>query len=309
MSEVLIVGSMALDSVKTPFGQADRTVGGAAVYAATATSLLAPVRLVGVVGGDFPREALDFLEGRGVDLAGVELVPDGKSFYWSGVYDYDMTDRETLDTQLNVFADFDPKLPESYRQSRYCFLANIQPQLQLSVLEQIEGPCFVMCDTMNLWIETEREALEQVLARVDLALLNDAEIRQLADTPNLAQAAGRVLDLGPKFVVIKKGEYGAALLSRDEHFGIPSYPLPDVVDPTGAGDSFAGGMIGLLALEDSCTTRDLRRAVALGTAAASASVEGFGLEGLKSLDVGELHRRCETLREMVQFEPIQLELT
>ncbi len=309
MSEVLIVGSMALDSVKTPFGQADRTVGGAAVYAATATSLLAPVRLVGVVGGDFPREALDFLEGRGVDLAGVELVPDGKSFYWSGVYDYDMTDRETLDTQLNVFADFDPKLPESYRQSRYCFLANIQPQLQLSVLEQIEGPCFVMCDTMNLWIETEREALEQVLARVDLALLNDAEIRQLADTPNLAQAAGRVLDLGPDYVVIKKGEYGAALVSRDEHFGIPSYPLPDVVDPTGAGDSFAGGMIGLLAWEDSCTTRDLRRGVALGTAAASASVEGFGLEGLKSLDVGELYRRCETLREMVQFEPIQLELT
>lgn len=306
MSEVLIVGSMALDSVKTPFGQAERTVGGAAVYAATVTSLLAPVRLVGIVGGDFPREALDFLEARSVDLAGVELVPDGKSFYWSGVYDYDMTDRETLDTQLNVFADFDPKLPESYRQSRYCFLANIQPQLQLSVLEQIEGPCFVMCDTMNLWIETEREALEQVLARVDLALLNDAEIRQLADTPNLAQAAGRVLDLGPDYVVIKKGEYGAALVSRDEHFGIPSYPLPDVVDPTGAGDSFAGGMIGLLAWEDSCSALDLRRAVALGTAAASASVEGFGLEGLKRLDVGELYRRYEAIREMVRFDALDL---
>jgi sugar/nucleoside kinase (ribokinase family) len=306
MSEVLVVGSMALDSVRTPFGQADRVVGGAAVYAATIASLLAPVRLVGIVGGDFPEETLDFLESRGVDLSGVERVPEGKSFYWSGVYDYALAERETLETQLNVFADFDPKLPESFRQSRYCFLANIQPQLQLSVLEQIEGPCFVMCDTMNYWIENEREALLEVLRRVDLALLNDAEIRQLADTPNLTRAATRTLELGPDCVVIKQGEYGATLVSGSDRFSIPSYPLPDVVDPTGAGDSFAGGMIGLLAWEDSCESADLRRAVAVGTAGASACVEDFSLEGLKRLDVGELYRRYEAIRQMVQFGGLDL---
>ena len=306
MSEVLIVGSMALDSVKTPFGQVDRVVGGAAVYAATAASLMAPPRVVGIVGGDFPQGALDFLAARGADLAGVERVPEGKSFYWSGVYDYDLSDRETLDTQLNVFADFDPTLPANFRQSRYCFLANIQPQLQLSVLEQIEGPCFVMCDSMNLWIETERDALLEVLSRVDLALLNDAEIRQLTGTSNLARAAACTLELGPDHVVIKQGEYGAALVSADDHFSIPSYPLPDVVDPTGAGDSFAGGMLGFLAREDSCGSSDLRRAVVLGSAAASACVEGFSLEGLKRLDVGGLYERYETIRQMVQFDTVDL---
>ncbi len=306
MHEVLIVGSMALDSVKTPFGEVDRVVGGAAVYAATAASLMATPRVVGIVGGDFPQEALDFLVARGADLAGVKRVPEGKSFYWSGVYDYDLNDRETLDTQLNVFADFHPTLPESFRQSRYCFLANIQPQVQLSVLEQLEDARFVMCDTMNYWIDNEREALLEVLSRVDLALLNDTEIRQLADTPNLADAARRVLDLGPDYIVVKKGEYGAALVSRDEHFGIPSYPLAHVVDPTGAGDSFAGGMIGFLAHQDNCQSRDLRRAVVVGTIAASASIEDFGLDGLKQLHTSELLVRCDGLREMVQFEPIRL---
>jgi len=307
MADTVVVGSMALDSVKTPFGEVDRVVGGAAVYAAVAAGLLAPPRVVGVVGGDFPEEALDLLRSRGADLAGVERVPDGRSFFWSGVYDYAMSDRETLATELNVFADFNPVLPDSYRDSRYCFLANIQPQVQLAVLDQLGQACFVMCDTMNLWIETERDALGEVLSRVDLALLNDSEIRQLAETPNLAQAAERVLDMGPRFVVIKKGEYGATLVCEDDYFSIPSYPLPNVVDPTGAGDSFAGGMIGLLARQDDCCSRELRRAVAFGTVIASACVEGFSLDGLRGLDGEELRRRYDALREIVRFDAMEWE--
>lgn len=307
MAELAIVGSMALDSVRTPFGAVDRVVGGAAVYAALAASLLAPPRVVGVVGGDFPQSALDLLAARGADLAGVERIPDGKSFYWSGVYDYDMAGRETLATELNVFAQFQPTLPPHYRTSRYCFLANIQPQVQLAVLDQLDETCFVLCDTMNLWIETEREALAQVLARADLVLLNDAEIRQLAGTPNLAEAALRVLDLGPRYVVIKKGEYGAALVSADDYFSIPSYPLPNVVDPTGAGDSFAGGMIGLLARHDDCSMRELRRAIAFGTVTASACVQGFSLDGLSRLDSAELQRRYDALRDIVYFEAMDWE--
>ncbi len=305
MADTVVVVSMALDSVKTPLGEVDRVVGGAAVYASVAAGLLTPPRVVGVVGGDFPEDALDLLRSRGADLAGVERVPDGRSFFWSGVYDYAMSDRETLATELNVFADFSPTLPDSYRESRYCFLANIQPQVQLAVLDQLGQACFVMCDTMNLWIETERDALGEVLSRVDLALLNDSEIRQLAGTPNLARAAERVLDLGPRFVVIKKGEYGATLVSDDDYFSIPSYPLPNVVDPTGAGDSFAGGMIGLLARQDDCCDRELRRAVAFGTVIASACVEGFSLDGLRGLDGEELRRRYDALREMVRFEAME----
>ncbi len=308
MAEVLIVGSMALDSVKTPFGEVERVVGGAAVYAATAASLLAPPRIIGVVGADFPEEALEFLAARGSDLAGVERIENGKSFFWRGVYDYALAERETLDTQLNVFAEFNPVLPESYRDSRYCFLANIQPQVQAAVLEQINDDCFVMCDTMNLWIDTERDALMQVLARADLALLNDAEVRQLADTPNLQLAAERILAMGPRYLIIKKGEYGATLVSATDMFSIPAYPLPDVVDPTGAGDSFAGGMIGYLARRDDCSDARLRCAVAFGTAMASATVEDFSLEGLKRLGLPELRERYETLRGMVWFDVMDHEL-
>lgn len=308
MAEVLIVGSMALDTVKTPFGAVDRVVGGAAVYATAAASLLAPTRVVGVVGGDFPQEALDFLAQRGADLSGVERIEDGRSFFWSGVYDYSLNERETLDTQLNVFADFNPVLPESFRDSRYCFLANIQPQVQRAVLDQISASCFVLCDTMNLWIDTERDALLEVLGRANLVLLNDAEARQLADTPNLQLAAQRILAWGPDWVVIKKGEYGATLVGADDMFSIPSYPLPNVVDPTGAGDSFAGGMVGYLARCDDCTAMRLRQAVVFGTAIASATVEDFSLEGLKRLDLTELAARYQTLRDLVNFDPMDPDL-
>lgn len=308
MAEVLIVGSMALDSVQTPFGSAERVVGGAAVYAAAAASLLAPTRVVGVVGGDFPREALDFLAARGADLSGVQQIPDGRSFFWSGVYDYSLSDRQTLETQLNVFADFDPVLPEHFRDSRYCFLANIQPRVQRAVLDQVSQECFVLCDTMNLWIETAREALLEVLARVDLLLVNDAEARQLAGTPNLQLAAQRLLALGPRWVVIKKGEYGATLVAEDDMFSIPSYPLPNVVDPTGAGDSFAGGMAGYLARCGDCQAMRVRQAVVFGTAIASATVEDFSLGGLRRLDLVELAARYQALRDLVNFDPMDPEL-
>ncbi len=307
MNEIIIVGSMALDSVKTPFGEVDRVVGGAATYAAVAASLLAPPQVVGVVGNDFPPETLEMLQERGADTSGVEIVADGKSFFWQGVYDYALSERDTLVTELNVFGDFNPTLPESYVGSRYCFLANIQPQVQLAVLDQLNNTCFTMCDTMNYWIENERAALEEVLSRVDLALLNDAETRQLAGMTNLARAAAYVLDMGPDFVVIKKGEYGATLVSDAEYFSIPSYPLPDVVDPTGAGDSFAGGMIGLLAHQDECSTRQLRRAMAFGTVIASAAIEDFSLAGLERLDTSELRRRYDALREIVRFDAMEWE--
>jgi sugar/nucleoside kinase (ribokinase family) len=297
---------MALDSVKTPFGAVERAVGGAAVYAAAAASLLAQPRVVGVVGDDFPQEALDYLSSRGADLQGVERIEGGESFFWSGVYDYDLGDRETLATELNVFAEFDPVLPDSYRGSRYCFLANIQPQVQLAVLDQLDDTCFTMCDTMNYWIESERDALLEVLSRVDLALLNDAEVRQLADTPNLGQAAEAVLEMGPEHVVVKKGEYGATLVSHDEYFTIPSYPLPNVIDPTGAGDSFAGGMVGYLARQNDCCQMNLRRAMASGTVIASAAIEDFSLGGLKRLDLDQLQGRYSALREMVWFEALEL---
>lgn len=300
-SPVLIVGSVAFDSVETPFGKVDHAIGGAGMYSATAASLLAPVRLVAVIGEDFPAQAIAELNARGVDTEGVQRVPGGKSFYWAGRYEYDMSSAITLDTQLNVFADFNPVLPESYRDSEYVFLANIQPELQLSVLDQVTSPRFVMCDTMNFWITGARESLLQVLSRVDMALLNDAEVRQLTGTPNLARAAQEILDLGPRYLVIKKGEYGASLVSREAQFSLPCYPLPDVVDPTGAGDSFAGGFIGLLAWLDATDPEALRQALACGTVCASACVQDFSLAGLHRLTVDELYRRYEQLRGMTQF--------
>ena len=300
-SPVLIVGSIALDSVETPFGKVERALGGAGTYAAVAASLLAPVRLVGIIGDDFPQDALDMLTARGVDLEGVVRILGGKSFHWAGRYDYDMNVRETLATELNVFADFHPDLPEPYRATPYVFLANIQPSLQLAVLDQIAAPRLVVCDTMDFWIEGAREELLQVLARVDIALMNDAEARQLTGESNLARAAREVLDMGPRYVVIKQGEYGAALVSREAQFSLPCYPLPDVRDPTGAGDSFAGGLIGFMAWLDAQDETALRQALACGTVLASACVQDFSLRGLQGLTVDTLYRRYEELRAMVDF--------
>ena len=303
-SPVLIVGSVALDSVETAFGKVDRAAGGAGTFSAIAASPLVPVRLVGVIGDDFPAEALALLRERGVDLEGVEVVPGGRSFHWAGRYSQDMNSRETLATELNVFADFAPRLPEAYRGTPYVFLANIQPGLQRSVLDQMESPRFVMCDTMNFWIEGAREELLAVLRRVDLALLNDEEARQLTGETNLAKAAAHVLGLGPKYAVIKRGEHGASLTSAAGHFALPCCPVTDVCDPTGAGDSFAGGLIGFLASVDRDDEPSLRQALACGTVLASACVQGFSLDGLIRLTGEEMRSRYEGLRGMVAFDEL-----
>jgi len=303
VSEVLIVGSLALDSVATPFGRREAAWGGAGLYASAAASLLAPVHLVGVIGEDFPEGALEALAARGVNLAGVERVPGGQSFRWAGEYNYAMDTATTLDTQLNVFADFDPQVPEAARGAEFVFLANITPALQLQVLDQMTGPRLALCDTMNYWIQSAREDLLRVLARVDGAAMNDAEVRELTGTPNLCRAAEEILALGPRFLLLKKGEYGASLITREGQFALPCYPLPSVFDPTGAGDSFAGGFIGFLTWLGATDDAALRQAMAIGTVTASACVEAFSWDALLKLTSEDLYARYEELREMVRLEP------
>ena len=297
---VLVVGSIALDSVQTPFGAAQEVLGGAAVYAAAAASFFAPVRMVGVVGADFPREHLQRLEQWDIDVSGVE-VRDGQTFRWSGYYEYDLNQAHTVSTQLNVFDGFEPDLPHAYRCTPYVFLANIDPELQAAVLDQVESPRLTMCDTMNFWISGKRDALLQVLSRVDVALMNDAEARQLCDTPSLVQAARRVLDLGPRAVVLKKGEHGAAMFTGDGHFAAPGYPLERIKDPTGAGDAFAGGLIGYLAYTDDFSDDNLRKAIICGSVIASFDVEDFGLERLARLTPDEIVQRYRQFVAMTQF--------
>lgn len=306
MPSVLVVGSLALDTIETPFGRVEDAVGGAGMYAGLAASLLSHVRLVGAVGEDFPRDALDMLAQRGVDLEGLQIVAGGRSFRWGARYGWDLNTRETLFTELNVFAEFNPTIPDSWRTSEYVFLANIQPQLQMSVVNQVHQPKFVVADTMNYWIENEREALLELLGHVDLLLLNDSEARQLSGHHNLAVAAERILAMGPRYVVIKKGEYGASLVWDAGHFALPALPLPNVVDPTGAGDSFAAGLVGMVSWLNSTEERALRQAVAVGTAVASVCVQDFGIEGLRRLTVSTLYERYETLRAMTRFAPCPL---
>jgi sugar/nucleoside kinase (ribokinase family) len=240
---VHIVGSVAIDSVKTPLGEAAEALGGAATFSSVAASFFAPVDLVGVVGTDFPQEHLSFLREREINLEGLQ-VREGKTFHWKGYYDYDVNQAHTLATDLNVFADFRPTIPASYRDAEYVFLANIDPDLQLEVLDQVRQPKLTFCDTMNFWIEGKRERLLEVLKRVDVVFMNDAEARELCGTFSLVRAGRKLLDMGPRAVIVKKGEHGAVLFTRDAHFSAPSYPLEEVHDPTGAGDTFAGGFIG-----------------------------------------------------------------
>ncbi len=303
-SPVLIVGSMALDNVRTPAGEVKNALGGAADYSSVAASFFSPVRLVGVVGDDFPKEHLDYLESRKIDLGGVEIIQGGKTFRWAGYYDFDLNIAHTLDTQLNVFADFQPKLPEQYRESKYVFLANIDPALQLQVLAQVKNPVLTVCDTMNFWIERKRDELLQVLKLVDIVFMNDAEARQLTGQLSVVKAAKALLALGPKTVIIKKGEHGALLFSGDEHFATPSYPLEDIADPTGAGDSFAGGFIGYVARQGDISTTTLRRATVFGSVMASFNVEDFSLNRLRTLTMEEIHARYQEFRDIAYFEAL-----
>ena len=299
---VLIVGSMALDSVRTPMGEVREALGGAADYSSVAASFFSPVQLVGVVGDDFPREHLDFLASRNIDLAGVQTIAGGKTFRWAGYYDFDLNIAHTLDTQLNVFADFQPTLPEAYKQADYVFLANIDPELQLQVLSQVSAPKLTVCDTMNFWIEGKRDALMEVLKRVDIAFMNDAEARQLTGKLSIIKAARALQEIGPKTVIIKKGEHGALLFSGDDHFAAPSYPLEDITDPTGAGDSFAGGFIGYVAAQDDISTATFRKAVVYGSVMASFNVEDFSLNRMRALTQGDIAARYRAFKQIAYFE-------
>ena len=298
---ILVVGSVALDSVETPFGSADRVIGGSGVFFSAAASLLGPVRLVGVVGADYPMEQLDFLTERGVDLAGVERA-EGESFFWAGRYSYDLNLRDTLETRLGVFGDFAPQIPDEYRDSRYVFLGNIDPVLQLDVLDQMREPAAVICDTMNYWIEGSRETLVELLKRVDILMVNDAEARQLAGDHNLLGAARWIQERGPRLVVVKKGEHGAILFGPDWMFFVPGFPLEVIFDPTGAGDSFAGGFVGYMAFVDSQEPDDLRRAMVYGSVMGSFAVESFSVDRFRSLDEKEILHRIMEFKEMTAFE-------
>ena len=298
---ILVVGSVALDSVQTPFGTAKRVLGGSAVFFSSAASLLGPVRVVGVVGEDYPMEKLDFLVERGVDLAGIERAP-GESFFWAGRYSHDLNSRETLETRLGVFAEFKPRIPEEFKDSRFVFLGNIDPVLQLDVLDQVHSPEVVVCDTMNYWIGGSRGALLDLLKRVDIFMVNDDEVTELAEDHNLLRAARWVQERGPELVVVKKGEHGAVLYGPESVFFVPGFPLEVVLDPTGAGDAFAGGFLGYLTSIQSLTADDYRRAMVYGSAMGSFAVESFSVDRLQALQNGEILRRVLDFKEMTTFE-------
>ena len=305
-----VVGSLAFDAVETPFGKRERMLGGAATHFALAASFFDEVNVVGPVGEDFGEEEMAILSTRGTNTDDVERVAGGKTFFWAGRYSRNLNERETLDTQLNVFESFQPKLSQASRDADVLFLANIQPDLQHEVREQCEKARFVAMDSMNLWIDIARPALEKVIARVDCLILNDEELEQLTDAPNLVTAAAEVLRMGPSVVVAKQGKYGAALFTADDHFWVPAFPLSTVVDPTGAGDTFAGGFVGFVAAhrDEPLTERLLRRAMAYGTALASFNVEEFGTERVARLSAGEIAPRVGELRRITHFEDHPIEL-
>ncbi|NOQ83755.1 MAG: sugar kinase [Myxococcales bacterium] len=297
MSSLLVVGSVAFDTIHNHLGSHARILGGSAMYASLAACQLAPVRLVGVVGKDFPREAVDMLRGRGIDTTGLE-VADGETFHWEGRYSDDLTSRETIQTDLNVFADFNPKIPASFRDSEFVMLGNIAPQLQLHVLDQVENPTLVIADTMNLWIDTALDPLKKLLKRVDILVINEEEGRQLTGFHHPLAVAEALRALGPETVIVKRGEYGALLFLEEDIFCAPAYPLKSVSDPTGAGDAFAGGFLGYLA--DNGRT-DLRQAVICGSATASFCVQDVGIGALKELSREHLDKRIHDFRELTCF--------
>ena len=298
---LLVVGSVALDSVETPFGKADEVLGGSANFFAASACNLTPVQVVGVVGDDYPVEKLKPLERKGVDFAGLERA-HGRSFRWRGRYRHDLNVAETLETHLGVFSNFSPKIPAQFRKAPFVFLGNIDPRLQLDVLTQVDKPTLIACDTMNFWIESRRPDLMKLLEHVDAITLNDGEARQLTDCYNLVKAAKWIMKRGPKLVIIKKGEHGAFMFTGDTVFFAPAYPLEEVFDPTGAGDAFAGGFMGYLAKSGDISPANLRRAVIYGSAMGSFAVEKFSIERLLEVDAKQLASRVADFRKLVAFE-------
>ena len=300
---LLVVGSMAFDSIKSPFGEVERVIGGSATYFSLAASYLTPVRLVSVVGRDFPKGTLDMLSARGIDLQGLK-VAEGITFHWKGYYEYDLNIAHTVKTDLNVFENFAPVLPASYRESRYVFLGNIDPKLQLDILAQVREPKIVALDTMNFWIGRSPQLLREVIRSVDIVVINESEIRELTGEFNLVKAARKLMRMGPGRVVIKRGEYGVLYLSDGEIFAAPAYPLETIFDPTGAGDSFAGGFMGYLASRDGAalTEMDYRLATIYGSAIASFTVEAFSTERLQGLTREEIDSRLAAFRALTEFK-------
>ena len=305
---LVVVGSIAFDAVRTPFGERDRMLGGTAVHFSLAASFFTDVRVIGPVGDDFGDEEYSVLHERRVNTEDIEHVPGGKTFFWRGHYDYDLNTAHTDDTQLNVFGDFQPKLSEESKACRTLFLANIQPDLQRAVRAQCTGAALAGLDSMNLWIETARDSLMEAIAAVDVVLMNDAELRSLTEEPNLLRAAASVMATGPRMVVAKQGEYGAALYTPDSVFALPAYPLETVMDPTGAGDSFAGGFLGYLdAHAGEADEQTLRRAMTYGSVLASFNVEEFGTERVQRLSTDEINRRFDEFRAMTHIETLPVE--
>ena len=298
---LVVVGSVAIDNVETPSERRDNLLGGSATHFSYAASFFTSVKLMGVVGEDWPAEHTKFLDDRGIDTSGLSVIDGGKTFTWTGRYEPNMNDRETLEVELNVFGEFDPVLPASYTDAKYVFLANGVPAVQQKVLDQVPGKKLAVADTMDLWIQTQRDDLEKLMGQLDGLVLNDSEAKLMCDTENLVEAGHQVRAMGPKFVVIKKGEHGAMFFSEDETYVLPAFPTPNVIDPTGAGDSFAGGMMGYLSEQDNFDPATLKTALAYGTLTASFNVEGFGLERMTQISRDDIEARLEEYRRMLNF--------
>ncbi len=303
MGKLLVVGSVAFDTVKTPFGEVEDVLGGSATYFSTAASFFTGVDLIAVVGEDFPEKHIEFLKSRGIDISGLERR-SGKTFRWKGEYSYQLNEAQTLDTQLNVLETFRPKIPDHYRNPDLLFLGNIDPELQLDVLNQVQRPKLVACDTMNFWIDGKREALWKVLEKVDVLVINDGEARELGQDSNLVKVAKETLARGPKHLIVKRGEYGVLMFNEKQTFGAPAFPLEIVKDPTGAGDTFAGGFMGHLAATGDFSEAGFRRAIVFGTVMASFNVEAFSLDRLRDLDYKEVETRFREFKRLTHFEDL-----
>ena len=301
---LIVVGTMAFDAIETPFGKSDRIIGGAATYIAlSASNFIKPIKQISVVGGDFPKEELDHLTSLGVELEGVQIKKDEKSFFWAGRYHMDMNERDTLDTQLNVLANFTPVVPESYQDAEFLMLGNLVPAVQMSVLNQMKKkPKLVVMDTMNFWMETAMSDLEEVLKKVDVLLVNDSEARQLSGQYSLVKAAKTIMAMGPKYLVVKKGEHGALLFHGDKVFVAPALPLEEVFDPTGAGDTFAGGFVGHLAKTKDISFENMKTAIIVGSAMASFCVEKFGTTRMKEINKEDIQNRIQQFVDLVNFD-------
>lgn len=303
---ILVVGSVAFDALKTPFGQVDRAIGGSATYFSVAASFFTPVELVAVVGDDFTAKDAAVFEGRPINTDGLQRVSGAKTFFWSGEYGYDLNVAKTRDTQLNVFAEFKPRLTPKQQQADVLFLANIDPELQMEVLKQTKRPRIVALDTMNYWITSKRDSLERIFREVDLIVINEAEVRQFMNESNLVKAARAILALGPKTLVIKRGEYGVLMITGDSAFAVPAYPLENVFDPTGAGDTFAGGFLGYLTSRREVTDKEFRRAIIFGSVLASFTVEKFSLDRLREISIADIQERYQAFRTLTHFEDFEI---